>query len=73
MKIRCDIEGLDCAHCASKLEGLLSKAFDAAVLNFSMGSLVLDVAEGSDEDEVVAKANRIAADFEDGITISLRD
>ena len=73
MKIRCDIEGLDCAHCAAKLEGLLGKAFAGAVLNFSMGSLVLETAKDCDEDEVVAKANRIAADFEDGITITLRD
>lgn len=43
MKVRCDISGLDCPHCASKLEGLLKNAFNDANLNFSMGSLVLDV------------------------------
>ena len=73
MKVRCDIEGLDCAHCASKLEGLLAKQFASATLNYSMGSLVLEAADDADEDEVVEVANRIAAGFEDGITITLRD
>ena len=73
MKIRCDIEVLDCAHCAAKLEGLLAKAFNGANLNYSMGSLVLEAEDGCDEDEAVALANRIAADFEDGISITLRD
>ncbi len=73
MKVRCDIEGLDCAHCAAKLEGLLAKQFAGATLNYSMGSLVLDAADDADEDEVVELANQIAAGFEDGITITLRD
>lgn len=73
MKVRCDIFGLDCPHCASKLEGLLKNAFNDANLNFSMGSLVLDVNDDSDEDSVVEKAQTVANGFEDGISISLRD
>ena len=69
MKVRCDISGLDCPHCASKLEGLLKDAFNDANLNFSMGSLVLDV----NEDAVVEQAQSVANGFEDGINISLRD
>ncbi|MDY6322932.1 MAG: hypothetical protein SPL30_08510 [Succinivibrio sp.] len=73
MKVRCDIEGLDCAACAAKLEGLMAKKFKGANLNFSMGSLVLDVDDDADEDEVVSQANEVAAGFEDGITVALRD
>lgn len=73
MKVRCDIEGLDCPHCAAKLEGMLQKAFAGATLNFTTGSLVLDVNDDADEEEVVVEANRVASDFEDGISITLRD
>ena len=73
MKVRCDISGLDCPHCASKLEGLLKNTFNDANLNFSMGSLVLDVNENEDDDAVVEKAQMVANGFEDGISISLRD
>ncbi len=75
MKVRCDINGLDCAHCAQELEGRIRKsdAFNDATLNYSMKSLVLDVADDADEDEMVAKAQSIADDFEDGISIEIRD
>ena len=73
MKVRCDIEGLDCPHCASKLESLLKKDFIEANLNYATKSLVLDVEDNTDEDEAVEKANKIAIDFEEGIYISLRD
>lgn len=47
MKVRCDINGLDCPHCAAKLEGLLKQhaEIDEASINFPMKSLVLDVAD----------------------------
>lgn len=73
MKVRCNISGLDCPHCAAKLEGMLKKKFNDANLNFSLGSLVLEVAEDAIEDEVVALAQGVANDFEDGIEIELRD
>ena len=73
MKVRCDISGIDCPHCASKLEGLLKKSFIDANLNFAAGSLVIDADDNADEDEVVLKANKIASDFEDGIEILIRD
>ena len=34
MKIRCNITGLDCPHCAQKLENLIKKEFAGAALNF---------------------------------------
>ena len=75
MKIRCSVEGIDCAHCAAKLETLLASdaAIISAEINFALGLLVMEVADGSEEDEIVEKANAIAAGFEDGIGIELRD
>lgn len=75
MKIRCDINGLDCPHCALKLQNLMAKedAFKDAQINFPMHSLVLEVAEDADEDEMVALAQKVADGFEDGITVELRD
>lgn len=75
MKVRCDIEGLDCPHCALTLSKMLVKdeAINAADINFPMKSLVMEVAEGADEEEIVERAQKIANDFEDGIEIELRD
>lgn len=75
MKVRCDITGLDCPHCATKLQNLLNKedAIKDAQLNFTLHSLVLDVADDADEEEIVALAQKVANDFEDGIVVELRD
>lgn len=74
-KIRCDIEGLDCPHCAAKLEGLLAdhEAFGAAHLNFALGTLTLEVADEADEERSVAVANEVARAFDDNVSITLRD
>ncbi len=75
MKVRCDINGLDCPHCALELQKKIAAHEDikGADINFPMKSLVLDVADDADEDEVVAIAQQIANGFEDGVTIELRD
>ncbi|MCR5536670.1 MAG: hypothetical protein K6F05_04565 [Succinivibrio sp.] len=73
MKIRCEIKGLDCPHCAAKLEQIYQQEFGGASLNFSLSSLVLDASEDADEDEVVERAQRLADSFEEGITVELRD
>ena len=73
MKIRCNITGLDCPHCAQKLENLIKKEFAGAALNFSLDSLVIDATDDADEEAVCAKAQEIANCFEDGISIELRD
>lgn len=75
MKIRCNINGLDCPHCAAKLEKMLagSEFFDTASLNFAMGTLVLEPKVSMEEDEAVSRAQSIADSFEDGICIELRD
>ncbi len=73
MKVRCDIVGIDCPHCANKLEGLFKKSFIDANLNFATGSLVIEVEDNVDEEEAVLLANKIASDFEDGIEVLIRD
>ena len=75
MKVRCDINGLDCPHCALELQNRIAAhdAISSAEINFPMKSLVLDVADNADEDEIVAIAQGIANGFEDGVTIELRD
>lgn len=75
MKVRCDIEGLDCPHCALKLSELIAKdeAIASADINFPMKSLVMEVADDADEEAIVERAQAIANNFEDGIEIELRD
>ncbi|MGN0894972.1 MAG: cation transporter [Succinivibrio sp.] len=73
MKVRCDISGLDCPHCAAKLEKMLKESFIDANINFSMGTLVLEVEQELKEEEAVERAMKIATSFEDGISIELRD
>lgn len=75
MKVRCDINGLDCPHCALKLSKLIAEheEITSADINFPMKSLVMEVAEGADEEHIAACAQAIADDFEDGIEIELRD
>lgn len=75
MKVRCDINGLDCPHCALELQNRIAAhdSIDNADINFPMKSLVMDVADDADEEAIVAIAQGIANDFEDGVTIELRD
>ncbi|MGN1281588.1 MAG: hypothetical protein ACI4UM_06755 [Succinivibrio sp.] len=73
MKVRCDISGLDCPHCASKLEKMLKDRFLDASINFSLGTLVLEVEDNVSEETALTDAQKVADDFEDGIAIELRD
>lgn len=75
MKVRCDIHGLDCPHCALKLQKLIAQEeqIQDAQINFPMHSLVLDVADDADEEAMVALAQKVADNFEDGISVELRD
>lgn len=75
MKVRCDINGLDCPHCALELQKRIAahESIANADINFPMKSLVMDVADDADEEAIVAIAQDIANDFEDGVTIELRD
>ena len=75
MKVRCDINGLDCPHCALELQKRIAAhdSIDNADINFPMKSLVMDVADDADEEAIVAIAQGIANAFEDGVTIERRD
>lgn len=75
MKVRCDINGLDCPHCALELSKRLAKedAISSADINFPMKSLVMEVADDADEEQILELAQKVADNFEDGIEIDLRD
>ena len=75
MKVRCNIDGLDCPHCALELANKIAahSDIDTADINFAMKSLVMEVGDDADEEAIVATAQGIADAFEDGITIELRD
>ena len=75
MKVRCDINGLDCPHCALELSKLLAKedAISSADINFPMKSLVMEVADDADEEQILELVQKVADNFEDGIEIDLRD
>lgn len=78
MKVRCDIKGLDCPHCALELEQRIARleGVSSASINFAMGRLVLDVdgeLSGQDEDAIVGRAQEVADGFADGIQIEISD
>ncbi|MBO6258920.1 MAG: hypothetical protein J6M93_06270 [Succinivibrio sp.] len=75
MKVRCDITGIDCPNCAAKLESLMKKddLFKNVSLNFSLSSLVLEVEDDADEEQVAERAQSIADRFEECIRVELRD
>ena len=53
MKLRCDIKGLDCPHCALSLEKKIA-ALDGiknANINFPLQSLVIEANDDLDEDK----------------------
>ena len=75
MKLRCDIKGLDCPNCALSLEKKIA-ALDGiknANINFPLQSLVIEADDNLDEDELIEKVQKVSDDFEDGISVNLRD
>lgn len=75
MKVRCDINGIDCPHCALELQTLIAKheAINDANINFPLKSLVMEVADDSDEEEILEIAQGIAAKFDSNVVVDLRD
>lgn len=65
MKKRFEMENLDCAHCAAKIEDAIGKldGVNSATVNFMAQKLVLD-ADDERFDEVLAKAKEIAKKIE---------
>lgn len=70
MKKRFVLEGLDCAHCASKMEVAIGKlnGVKEASVNFMTRKLIID---GEDEkiNDIVKEAERIIKDLEPDVVI----
>ena len=44
-----------------------------ANINFPLQSLVIEANDDLDEDELIEKVQKVSDDFEDGISVTLRD
>ena len=44
-----------------------------ANINFPLQSLVIEADDNLDEDELIEKVQKVSDDFEDGISVNLRD
>lgn len=75
MKIRFDITGIDCAHCAKELESLLAKleGIEDLAINFPLSKLIVVTADDTDEDELLDRLRIEACKFESGIVIDFSD
>lgn len=64
------LEGLDCAHCASKIEEKISKleGIKSATVNFMTTKLTLESAN-EDIEEVIKKAKKLINEIEPDINI----
>lgn len=58
MKKKFKVENLDCAHCAAKMEEAIKKipGVEDAVMNFMTQKLTLEIADDTNMDEIVEKA-----------------
>lgn len=65
MKKRFELENLDCAHCAAKIEDAIGKldGVNSATVNFMAQKLVLD-ADDERFDEILAKAKKVTKKIE---------
>ena len=62
------LEGLDCAHCASKIEGEIAKieGVKSVIVNFMTTKLTL---ESENMEEVIEKVKKLVKDIEPNINI----
>jgi Zn2+/Cd2+-exporting ATPase len=67
------INGLDCAHCASKIESKVNelKEVEKATMNFMNKTLTVEI-NSNDIDEVISKIAKICDEVEPGSTVSLK-
>ncbi len=70
MKKRFELENLDCAHCAAKIEDAIGKldGVNSATVNFMAQKLVLD-ADDERFDEILAKAKEVTKKIEQDCVI----
>lgn len=75
MRLRFDIKGIDCPHCALTLEKMMGKLEHVleAKITFALSLLVVDVDDSVDEDSLLQMLQNCADSFEDGISVDFRD
>ena len=73
-KIKLNLKGLDCAHCAEKIEKRVNdlKEVEIANLNFSVGKLVVNTNE-DDKNIVINKIKSIIKELEPDVIVELED
>lgn len=66
------LEGLDCAHCASKIEAKVSSigAVESASMNFMTKTLSIEVGNKDSLDEVLEEARKIINNLEPHVIVS---
>ncbi len=74
-KVEMILKGLNCAHCASKIEEKVNKMeeIDSATLNFVNKKITLQITEGNKIDDVVDKVTNIIDNTEPGLEITIID
>lgn len=73
-KIKLNLTGLDCAHCAEKIEKRVNdlKEVETANLNFSVGKLVVNTNE-DDKNIIINKIKSIIKELEPDVIVELED
>jgi Zn2+/Cd2+-exporting ATPase len=67
------VDGLDCAHCATKIETKVNELeeIEKATMNFMNKTLTVQI-NSNNVDEVISKIAKIADEVEPGSTVSLK-
>ena len=68
------INGLDCAHCASKIETKVNELeeIENATMNFMNKTLAIEIKPNNNIDEVISKISKIADEVEPGSTVDIK-
>lgn len=71
--LKINVKGLDCANCAEKIEKEVKKlkGVEDAVVNFSMGTLQIKLAQGSVEQPIYEKVVTLIKKIEPDVSVSL--
>ncbi|WP_194191796.1 heavy metal translocating P-type ATPase [Clostridium chrysemydis] len=72
-KVKLTLEGLDCAHCAGKIEEKVNNLsnVDSASLNFPMKLLIINYdKDKASEDNIIKSAKDIVNDLEPGVKVN---
>ncbi|MGL5353962.1 MAG: heavy metal translocating P-type ATPase [Clostridium sp.] len=66
------LDGLDCANCANKIENRINKleGVEEATINFSTATLILNIKDGADYENIVNEVKAIVKKLEPGVTVS---